>query len=608
MPSMSPLYRLISLCALAACVYPSPAAAQPSGGPYGPIHQVYEVPADARHVYYVAPDGNEAAPGKDLAAPTTFEKAIRAARTGDAIILRGGTYRTGSILFNQGVTLQPFRDERPVLVGTEVATDWERLQNGLWRTAWPTLFPAKPAEWWRRFRHGRETPPWAFNNDMVFAGDELLRPVGWEGALDAHTYFINYEDGHVYIAFDPTGREMEITAHDGALTRTTEAINGVPSDGKGPVIRGLTLTRYAYRALEIEGHDPEGPADPATFGKDVVGTVLENVTITYCSRVGAYLRGDNLVVRNCLISDTRTEGIFIFSSADVLLEKNIFQRNNMDGMTGYFPSAVKIFNQCYRTVCRDNLVLENPHSSGIWYDVGNVDGVFVNNWVDTATDGFFFEISKGATAVGNVFINCEKGIRSLNSSGVRAWNNTFVDSMASYERTTRSAQGDHFGWHPATGPDVDERHGHAFENNLLVATPTYRRELLNVAQVPELCGVLTDVPLDLLDHNVYVRLGPARGPLVHWSPVEGADCNAGYDTLAAFQAAVPALARNSREWTDYAGPLFQGLHLQRFELLPGFPGVTAGGPVPEAVAGLLGWPADAPHPPGAFPVAVASQR
>ena len=36
-------------------------AAQPSGGPYGPIQQTYSVPDDARHVYYVSPDGQELA-------------------------------------------------------------------------------------------------------------------------------------------------------------------------------------------------------------------------------------------------------------------------------------------------------------------------------------------------------------------------------------------------------------------------------------------------------------------------------------------------------------------------------------------------------------------
>ncbi len=45
--------------------------------------------------------------------------------SGDAIILRGGVYRTGSLLLNQGVTIQPYESERPVLKGTRLATEWE---------------------------------------------------------------------------------------------------------------------------------------------------------------------------------------------------------------------------------------------------------------------------------------------------------------------------------------------------------------------------------------------------------------------------------------------------------------------------------------------------
>lgn len=44
--------------------------AQPSGGPYGPIDQRYEVPK-AAHVYYVAPDGKTDSPGTALEQPAT---------------------------------------------------------------------------------------------------------------------------------------------------------------------------------------------------------------------------------------------------------------------------------------------------------------------------------------------------------------------------------------------------------------------------------------------------------------------------------------------------------------------------------------------------------
>ena len=56
---------------------PAAAHAQPSGGPYGPIPQTYDVPKDAAHVYYVAPDGKAEAAGTSLSEPTTLESASR---------------------------------------------------------------------------------------------------------------------------------------------------------------------------------------------------------------------------------------------------------------------------------------------------------------------------------------------------------------------------------------------------------------------------------------------------------------------------------------------------------------------------------------------------
>ena len=597
-------YRLVALAgviASAMTLVPARGSAQPSGGPYGPIAQTYEVPRDAAHVYYVAPDGKAGASGLTLDEPTTIETAIAKVVTGDAVILRGGTYRTGGMEFNQGITMQPYRDEVPVLKGTLVATEWQALRDGVWRTPWKRLFPQRPADWWQRSREGMRTPLHRFNNDMVFIDGRFLQSAGWEGGLDANTYSIDYEGGFVYIAVDPKVHVIEITAHDSAFVRTTRPVHGKQTDRKGPVIRGITLTQYAYRALEVDGVEPGAPADPATFGKDAVGTTLENLTITYCSRVAAYLRGDGLVIRNSLISDTSTEGIYIIASSDVLLEHNIFRRNNIERITGYYPSAVKIFNQTRRVTCRDNLVVEHPYSNGIWYDVGNVDGVFLNNWVENAIDGFFFEISKGAIAVGNVFVNCDKGIRVLNSSNVQAFQNTFVNSVASFERTPRSAVGDHFGWHPSTGPDVDSRHGHVFIGNLLVADEGFRRPLLNVEQTPVLCGTLTDSQLAKLDANVYVRRGAvAAQPLISWSPAPGASCNVSLNSPAALTSLEPGLEARSRALDGYFGALFKSPELDNYELAASFPDSTAGDPVPPDVAKLAGWKPNPARPPGAY--------
>ena len=580
-----------------------PVSSQPSGGPYGPLRQNYDLPKGAGRIYHVAVDGKAEQTGESLTKPTTLEAAIERARTGDAIVMRGGTYRTGDLRLNQGVTIQPYADEEPVLKGTQIASNWENLGNGLWTTKWSRLFPMKPLGWWRRNREGKKTPQWRFNNDMVFVDGRFLQAVGWEGEVDENSYYIDYEAGLVYIGVDPTDRLVEITAYDVAILRTTGECHGKKSDRKGYAIRGVTFTQYAYRALEVEGTEPEGISEESKHGKEVIGTTLDNCTISYCSRVAGYFRGDRLTIRHCRVSDTSTEGIYVIASSDVLLEGNIFTRNNIEHITGYYPAAVKIFNQSHRVTCRDNLVTELPNSNGIWYDVGNVDGVFVNNWIENvgrndnaiatnqlwpSDNGFFFEISKGAICAGNVFVNCDHGLMVLNSSNVQIYQNTFVNSMACIGRTARTAAGDHFGWHPSTGPDMDKRDGHLFVNNLLVGKEDFSRPLLFVWQPALLCTQLPNSQLNQLDYNVYVRAAEdTRSPLILWSPAQNTECQTGFRSLEDMRKFYPESSTNSRDFSDYDGPLFSSTDLRNCQIVPAFPGSQMGKPLPPEIGRLL---------------------
>ena len=590
------------------------ASAQPSGGPYGPIDQRYEVPK-AAHIFYVAPDGKTDASGASLDQPTTIEAAIDRVVTGDAIILRGGVYRTGGLVLNQGITMQPYLDERPILKGTKLATNWETLRNNVWRTKWTALFPASPLPWWQRNREGMRTPLHRFNTDEVFIDGQQLKSAGWEGELDAHSFYIDYTNGYVYIGCDPANKQVEITAFNSALVRTSSAVHGKTNDHKGPAIRGITFTQYAYRALEVEGKkhftvndeptdEPVGLSDPATFGKEVIGTLLENVTISYCSRVAGYFRGDGLIIRNSLISDTGTEGIYVIGSSDVLLERNIIRRNNVMQLTGYYASAVKIFNQTRRVTFRDNLIIDQPNSNGVWYDVGNRDGVIVNNWIEGAVDGFFFEISRGAIVAGNVFVRCDKGVRVLNSADVRVYNNTFVDTPASFERNERSATGDHFGWHPSTGPDVDQREGHVFVNNLLVASASYRLPLLRFEQPKALCSRLTRPMASAIYGNAYVRPlvpGEPTPPLATWSPAQTDSCSSTSTTLDEFGKATAGVEHDETLLDRTPRSIFKSADLEHYDLQPNVGVPRSRVVAPAEVRKLLGWTEQDAQWPGAYP-------
>lgn len=557
------------------------ALAAPSGGPYGPVEKTYDLPK-AANIYYVAPNGDANASGKDLSSPTTLKAAIARVVSGDAVVLRGGVYRTGNLELNQGITMQPYLNEKPVLKGTKIAKDWQKSGDAAWSTTWSELFPSEPMYWWRREREEAKTPLHRFNNDMVFIDGEYLQSAGSIDELDEHTYFIDYDNETVYIGRDPKGHTVEITAHDVALLRTSGDVHGKTTDKKGPKIYGITFTQYAWTAFSIEGErsfthldepvdEPIGVADPATYGKQAVGTLLENVTVSYNGRVGGYFRGDGLVIRNSMFTDSGTEGIYVIGSSDVLLERNVVMRNNIENITGYYASAVKIINQTHNVVVRDNLVMDHHNSAGVWYDIGNYNGVFINNYVENTDLGFFFEISQGAVAAGNVFVNNGNGTLILNSKDAEIYNNTYIDSPVEFRRDERSAEGDHFGWHPKTGPDVDERFGHIFMNNLMVASDT-NTAMLRVVQAPALCQKLDVAPMKALDGNVYVRPAVQEAkpvsPIITWFDVSAAsdDCATEFDTLAAFQQHGSPLAEHSQQLDGNPRSIFVAPDLSRFQL------------------------------------------
>ena len=551
---------------------------------YGPQPQVYELPEVSGSIYYAAPDGQEEADGKSLEKPTTIDAAIERAQTGGAIIMRGGTYRTGDLLLNQGIIIQPYRDEKPIFNGTRVAENWSKVNDKLWVTGWETLFPGKPESWWNREKEEKFTPLHLFNNDGIFIDGQYLQSVGVRDSVTSDTYFVDYDKREIYIGTDPAGKNIEITAFRQALRRITGNIHGRKSDDKGPVLKGLTFTQYPDTMVHIEGYYPQGISPEKDNGKDVVGTVFDNCTFAKCFRIAVFAIGDSMVMRHCKIEDSNTEGLYIVASSDVLLEWNIFTNNNIEHWTGFFPSAVKIFNQTHRVVCKNNLIFNHPYSNGLWYDVGNRDGVFVNNWIEKVGDleryrqderlwasysGFFYEISSDAVCAGNVFVNNAQGLLVLNSSNVDICNNTFINSTASFGRNERGDETDHFGWHIKTGPAVDARFNHTFKNNLIYMEKEFFRPAMHAWQPAVMCERLNKPQLSDMNNNLYLVEGSEpKASLINWSPAANDTCSLLINEPAALTALYPAFETGSMLLNEQSKSVFADFSGMDYKLLP----------------------------------------
>lgn len=555
---------------------------------YGPVSQTYDLPDVSGKIYYVSPEGDEKSDGLTLDKPTTIENAIANVTSGDAIVMRGGTYRSGDLEFNQGITIQPYGNEKPVLNGTLVVDDWQQVNDSLWVTNWERLFPDGPESWWSRRGNERFTPMHRFNNDAVFIDGQFLQSAGNTDEVNDSTFYVDYENKQIYIGTNPKSKTIEITAFRKALYRPLSSVNGKEPDKRGPVIRGITFTQYADTMVHIGG---VGLAIDQ-HGRDVVGTVFENCTFSNCFKIGMFAISDSLILRNCNVFNTNTEGIYIVASKDVILENNIFENNNIEKWTGYYPSSVKIFNQSHNAIVRHNLVTNQPNSNGVWWDVGNNDGAFINNHVENVSqNGFFFEISNGATVAGNVFENCENAMLVLNSCDVHVYNNTFIDSKVSFRRDSRGDQLGVFGWHVTLGPDVEKRFGHMFVNNLMYFTEESNSSMLNADQAAYLCERLTEPHLKTFDNDVFIRNTndeAEKAAIIQWSPYQNERCRIDIFSPEELTNIHSEFLVNSEYLENIESSLFVDIDNKDFHLAPEYATIGTPAPIPAKVSALMG--------------------
>ena len=191
----------------------------------------------------------------------------------------------------------------------------------------------------------------------------------------------------------------------------------------------------------------------------------------------------------------------------------------------------------------------------------------------------------------------------LNSSNAQIYQNTFVNSTACIGRDTRSAQGDHFGWHPSTGPGVEERFGHVFVNNLLFGDQNFMRPLMLVWQPVGLCQKLDKSPLKQYDFNTYVKNSESGfKTLVYWSPVANNDCQQAIESLDALQKVFEGSSKNSKYVEYYNQSFFRSSQLGSYQVAPGFSSLMSATQIPADVEKLLGLPKKYSPYVGAYPV------
>ena len=96
-------------------------------------------------IYYVSTNGNDGALGTKEAPFKTINYAAQVAVAGDTVRVFGGVYRERVCPKNSGeenarIVYEAVEGETPVIKGSEVAADWEKVEGTVWKKVFPNSF------------------------------------------------------------------------------------------------------------------------------------------------------------------------------------------------------------------------------------------------------------------------------------------------------------------------------------------------------------------------------------------------------------------------------------------------------------------------------------
>jgi parallel beta-helix repeat protein len=222
----------------------------------------------------------------------------------------------------------------------------------------------------------------AYSEDLFLDGT-MLWHVTSRSEVGLGTWYIDYDDGLVYIADNPEGREVELSVLDSAFS----------GDARDVTIRGLTVEKYANAAQTGAIH----AKDDESLGE---GWLLEGNEIRL-NHGGGIRLGPGMQVLNNFVHHNGQIGISGGEGDGIVIEGNEISFNNTAGFSWGWEAGGTKFVRTQNLVVRANHVHHNK-GPGLWTDISNIHTLYEDNLVEANENmGIFHEISYDAVIRNN---------------------------------------------------------------------------------------------------------------------------------------------------------------------------------------------------------------
>jgi len=532
-----------------------------------PVGQAaYPVPSGA--LFVSSASGRDSASGTQSAPFKTIAKAVAVARSGQTVVLRGGTYHEAVVVpYAKSLTIQAFPREAVWLDGSRAVTGFAKSGTSWVASGYTIDHPRTIAGIADNPRFVRPEAPLAARLDQVFVAGTQLRQVASASAVVAGTFHVDTSANTVRIGTDPSGKEV----------RASDLRQALQIQSANSTIQGFGVRRYATSY-----------EDRGAIRFDNVGARVRDMTIVDNAMSGLTIGNNSPLVSHVTIQRSGMIGLSAAYAYGMVVEDSLITGNNSERFKAAPVSGGIKIGRSRDVTVRDNDTSRNL-GSGIWFDESVYDITVTGNTSnDNEYTGIQLELSDTAVVADNSTTGGQTGINLMNTGNVKLFHNTMggnakfgLSLLQDERRQSNPAFAGQDPRRPAVDPTVPW-----ITRNITVSDNVFASgPLFSIYALDQKTGIAVDRWNLVITGNLFSKRVGTSGPsMVAWGQADKSLVR--YETPEALAAAKGTSWRNTMTSapTSLAG---MGAYL-----------ATAAAnavPLPAVIAALIGQPSGVRH-------------
>ncbi|NPA35424.1 MAG: T9SS type A sorting domain-containing protein [Chlorobi bacterium] len=294
---------------------------------------------------YVSPTGDDDNPGTIDQPFKTIQQGVKSVESDGTVYVRGGIYREEVTVYTNGITIEAYSNESPVIKGSVVATGWEPRGD-----FWKKFVDIQPQQ---VFVDGNNPLQQIGMPSEYIVNDDTKRYMSQVGTdiNDMAPGRFWWESDTLYIWLDDSS---DPNTHEIEVSQNRRVLNLLSSSGS--VVKGITIEHSNCNTF----------AEQDAAVKLGVNCVMDSCTVQWCD-FGGISMNDGAQVLNCEVLHNGATGLNASSCGNFLIKNTrIAYSNYRNFYSQWHAGAFKGATYAWGTI--ENCEIDHNNGAGLWFD------------------------------------------------------------------------------------------------------------------------------------------------------------------------------------------------------------------------------------------------